>query len=514
MSEFRAFELNQKDQTMHKSAIIFLFLLSSHFIFAQTQGIAYTAVGKGVATSFLSDYHCIGINASALGWEREFEKKRFTMGTSEFGFGIYSNALTANNLRGLYNTLRNQATGSSTDQATRDQQRQFAKDFTNSDVLINVNYNWFGASFQNEKLGGIALSVSDSYQWESKLGARMSDLMFNGKYASIFDSLTVVFGNDTTTLANSTTISQDTLSNVISGNFAVPVSLSYLAEGTRIKSQWTRSYNLSYGRKIFGRDNVFVLYGGIGARYIQAIAMFDMESNGSSIQMNSALSPSFNIDYSSISSGSPSFSGTNQRGFPPKGVGTGYGLDFSLSAKLFKKITLAAAVNNIGQIRYKRNVFTVNDTLIGSYSVAGIDSDNITQAVNSLLQDGGLLNIEGEQEFSISNPATFRVGVSIKFGKILNVGFDFVAPFDRENPGSISNPVFAFGGEVRPLRWLALSAGYFGGGIYKNNIPVGINFILGKGTYEFGVSSRDMLSFFMQESNSVSLAMGFMRFRF
>jgi hypothetical protein len=59
-----------------------------------------------------------------------------------------------------------------------------------------------------------------------------------------------------------------------------------------------------------------------------------------------------------------------------------------------------------------------------------------------------------------------------------------------------------------------LSAGYFGGGIYKSNIPVGIKFVLKNGAYEFGVSSYDALSFFMNSSNSFSAAMGVARFRF
>jgi hypothetical protein len=100
------------------------------------------------------------------------------------------------------------------------------------------------------------------------------------------------------------------------------------------------------------------------------------------------------------------------------------------------------------------------------------------------------------------------------FGKVFSFGFDFVAPFDRNNPGSIANPVISFGGEVRPVKFIALSAGYFGGGIYKSNIPVGINFILKDGAYEVGISSYDALTFFTTKSNSISSAFGFARFRF
>ena len=51
-----------------KSILLFSAVLFSFSAFNQTQGIAYSAVGKGVATTFVTDYHCLGINTSALGW--------------------------------------------------------------------------------------------------------------------------------------------------------------------------------------------------------------------------------------------------------------------------------------------------------------------------------------------------------------------------------------------------------------------------------------------------------------
>jgi heterodisulfide reductase subunit A-like polyferredoxin len=88
-----------------------IFLLSSFLSFivcisAQTQGVAYTAVGKGVATTFLTDYQCLGINTSALGWGTGYEKKKMTMGSSEFGFGIYSDVLTSEKLKNFSNSVQ------------------------------------------------------------------------------------------------------------------------------------------------------------------------------------------------------------------------------------------------------------------------------------------------------------------------------------------------------------------------------------------------------------------------
>jgi hypothetical protein len=120
----------------------------------------------------------------------------------------------------------------------------------------------------------------------------------------------------------------------------------------------------------------------------------------------------------------------------------------------------------------------------------------------------------GEEKYTLSNAATFRFGSSFHIKQHFGIGFDLVAPFNSDNPGSIKNTVVSFGGDLRIVKWLQLSCGYFGGGIYKNNMPVGVNFILRDGGYEFGFSSRDALSFFQKDGHSLSFAMGFARVRF
>ena len=166
-----------------RKLLLGLLLISSFSGFSQTQGIAYTAVGKGVATTFVSDYHSLGINSSALGWRNEYGK-RFTTGSSEFGFGVYSDSMNVDKLRDLFGAFRTQLSGGTNSEATREQQRQFARDFAGSNVAISANYNWFGFAFQHEKFGGIAVNVSENYQWNSTLGQRASDILFNGKFAT------------------------------------------------------------------------------------------------------------------------------------------------------------------------------------------------------------------------------------------------------------------------------------------------------------------------------------------
>jgi hypothetical protein len=393
------------------------------------------------------------------------------------------------------------------------QQKEAAADYAQAGISMFVNYNWGGFSFQSPKFGGIAINVRESYQWYSKLNQATTDIIFRGKLSNYFDSLTVVFGTDTTRIANSATISQDTLDNVILGTMSVPLNLSQLTYGSELKAVWNRYYNFGYGRKILGKDSVFVLYGGIGGRFIQSMAMFNMVSDNSGLYMYSSVSPNFNIDYGAVANLNPS-SFTQQGSILPKAVGNGYGIDLSASVIFFNKLKLAAAVNNIGSVTYNRNVYKVNDTLLQSVSVNGLSDYNMTQSVNQLLRSGGILSLQGQDKYKVANASDIRFGASMHFNKVFSFGIDFVAPFNRNNPGSIANPVISCGGEIRPVKFIAISAGYFGGGIYKNNIPVGINFILKDGAYEVGLSSYDALSFFTTKSNSISAAFGFARFRF
>ncbi|OFZ67234.1 MAG: hypothetical protein A3D92_10130 [Bacteroidetes bacterium RIFCSPHIGHO2_02_FULL_44_7] len=477
--------------------------------FSQTQGIAYTAVGKGVATTFLTDYHCLGVNSSGLGWGNGYNKK-FTMGMSEFSLGLYSDNLDKEKLSKLYKTIRSDVFGSGSSKADWQQQAAYAQDYLDAGIMFDARYNWLGFSFQTEKFGGIAFSVQEHYNWYSKLNTNTTGLVFQGKLSDYFTQFTAVFGSDTTIVQNDHDIAADTLAAVVAGTISTPLNLSQITNGSEVHFAWNRYYNFGYGKKLFG-DSSFAISAGIGGRFIQSMAMFNMKSDADGLVFYSSLSPSFGIDYGAVANVNPST--FTKTGGIPAAVGNGYGIDLSVSAMIAGHVKLAVAVNNVGSVTYDRNVYRVRDTLVGEVSLNGMDNYNITNSVKQFLTEGGMVRLEGQEKIKINNPATIHIGGSYDFG-IATVGVDFVAPFNRENPGGINNFVYSVGGEIRPRPWIQISAGYLGGGIYQHNVPIGINFVLGKGTYEFGIASRDALSFFLKNAHSVSTAFGVARFRF
>ncbi|MES2589001.1 MAG: DUF5723 family protein [Bacteroidota bacterium] len=500
---------------MKKLTILSTFILTVNFLFSQTQGIAYTTVGKGVATTFVTDYHCLGINTSALGWGSGYDKLKITTGAFEMNGGMYSDAFNSTKLKNLAKSVYHQIIRDSSAKFDFNAQKEAAAEYAEKGITIDGQYNWGGFSYQGKRLGGIAFSVTENYNWYSKLNNDLTDIMFRGKLASYFDSLTVVIGTDTSVIANSENLSQDTLDGVILGNISVPLKLSALTKGSAIRMNWTRSYNFGYGRKVFGKDSLFVIYAGVGGRFIQSMAMFDLKSDDDGLSLSSSITPAFKINYGDVAQTNPS-SFLNYKGGIPPAVGNGFGLDFSISTILFNKLKVAMSVNNIGYVEYKRNVYKVKDTLVGNIGLPGLnlENENLMDGVGQLLKTGSILTLVGEEKFKLNNAATFRLGASFHPFKFLSFGFDMVAPFDKENPGSIQSTIISFGGDIKPFRWMAISVGYLQGGIYKKNMPLGINFILKEGKYELGIASRDALTFFTSTSNTVSGAMGVARLRF
>ncbi len=152
-----------------KLKLFLVFLLSYSFSFSQTQGVAFPTVGKGVATPFVTDYHALGINTSALGWRPRYAGKKFTTGTSEFAFGISSDSLNSKKLQNLTKTLYHAAQHKNADEIDYRRQMEAVGDYAEAGVAINFDYNWFGFSYYGEKLGGIAFNIRESYSWYSKM---------------------------------------------------------------------------------------------------------------------------------------------------------------------------------------------------------------------------------------------------------------------------------------------------------------------------------------------------------
>jgi hypothetical protein len=478
-----------------------LLVLASAPVLAQTDMSVFSTTGRAAATTFVTDYQAIGINPANLGWAGRWPKKKVFVGFAEASVSAYSQAFTRADLRAsLLGNLTH---------LTYDQKMAAAKDIANTDFTLNFDAMSFGAAYRTDAFGGLGFQIRDRAQWYSTLNPLTSDLLFLGSTSSYFDHVVLANGD---TLQNTGGFSQATIDQIIQGiRQNDPLTLSTLLEGTRISFNWYREYNMSYGRSIVHNDGLD-LYAGIGVKYLAGIGIIDVSSGGNGkLTAFSALSPFFDLDYGSASLSTNAMTVNN--GIFPKPVGNGYGLDLGLSAIIKEKWKVGASVTNIGSITWKGNVYTANDALLTDLSSSGIDTYNILDGIDQFVSEDGALQWQGETSRTTPLAANMRLGAGMLLGRFAELGIDLVLPLNDE-PGSYNKPVLGFGGDLRPVQWLQLSAGVITGGDYDTKMPVGITFNVAQGTWEFGLASRDAVTFFSDHAPSVSICEGFLRFRF
>ena len=108
-----------------------------------------------------------------------------------------------------------------------------------------------------------------------------------------------------------------------------------------------------------------------------------------------------------------------------------------------------------------------------------------------------------------------RLGASMQLGKLLEIGGELIVPFN-DRPGNLRDALMSVGGDLKlgPLRF---SAGMVFQNDVKLRVPAGITFSMLNGTYEAGISTRDItsyLNFKDKETPIISASFGFLRFRF
>ena len=498
--------------------ILFLIIVSPLFwrgvggeAFAQLENSSFTNAGRGCATTFATDYEALGINPANLGWASKYDGKKFTMGFAEFGVSVSSDALTKDQLR---NSLVSIIQGNSNNLSYQDKMNA-ANSFAQAGTTMNIDASVFGAAVNTKKAGGFAFRINDHMQLYTQFGSNAANLFFLGKTSNIFDSLTIVTSAGTTqNIGNHPNLSPDSAKMVTQGYTNAPQLLSKVLNGSQMKLTWTREYNFSYGRKIIGNDSIFALYGGIGIKYVQGLALIDIQSTNNQLSGYSSISPAFGINYGAAATDANQ---VTQSGGLPKTVGNGYGFDFGLNAVIKSKLKIGIAVNNVGSIVWKGNAYTLKDTFLVKTTNTGLQNYNLISQLANMFSAGagGLVNLQAAQSITTQLPGMIRAGASILLGRVAEIGVDFVMPVTSNAvPGSIQNPVISVGGDLMPVKWLKLQAGFVHGGNYGNQIPVGIIFTAKGGVYEAGIASRDVITFFTQHGPNISLSMGFMRMRF
>ena len=492
-----------------------LVCLGVSFGYTQTEGSVFTSTGRGVSTTFASDYQSLGINPANLAWTKEFKGKRVALGFLETGFSLSSPILN--------NPIVNESAsipfsfGFDSDASFTDFQ-EFSSDLQEG-MRLNADVRLFGIAVTT-KIAGFGFSVNERYAMNVQTSKDFADIASFGFGSPYFDTLVYSQGGSTNKVVNTPqtydSLRSDTSVQLLAGIAGNPKTIPELMEGTQIKVSWIREFNFGFGTNIL-KTQKFGLYAGVGIKYLQGMALLDMEASNNNLNGFISYSPSL-----AGGSGNPGlFSSGNIQYKLPKAAGSGFGVDLGVNVKAFKRIKIGVAVNDIGSITWTENTYSAQaDSLLSTFRVKGFYADSGSFQSNSggATFDSILNNLVDIRAANFTKkvnlPSTFRLGASIQFGKFLEIGGEVVTPLN-DRPGNLVSSVYSFGGDLK-LGPVILSSGIVLQNKEVLRVPVGIVFSTFGGLYEIGFSTRDIQSLINlqeQENPIISAAFGFLRFR-
>jgi hypothetical protein len=455
--------------------------------YSQTEISSFNATGGGYATTFLSDYQTLGVNPANLGWKRKDQTINF--GLLEFCGSVYSESLKRNE---IINDLF-----SSSVEFTLEDKQKAAELFIGARLIGMISLTHLGASYQDEKIGGIGFNIRERIYWHSIFNDNAASFLFLGYRDPYFDQKEV---ND----------EGDTIS-AIATNMAFA---SGIYEGSDVNFFHIREFNFGYGRELFNLDEDIVWYGGLNFKYIQGYAgmQYYQFTRGDAVGF-SALSPAYDIDYDTYTPSAMEENGLRKSG-------TGFGIDLGTTVQLYDKTKIGLAFNDLGRIKWDGNVYEGTDVRLFKIRTGGMDNYNI-------FDEGEIISVDedpaGDDEWRgleykrVRLPAKLRAGASHRFNEFIEVGTDLLFPVGDKVPGSFESPIFGLGIHYNPVRRVDLSIGVVTGGKFGTNVPVGISlFPLFNEhvSWEIGLAVRDISVLVVNKNPTVSICFGFLRFGF
>ncbi len=321
-----------------------------------------------------------------------------------------------------------------------------------------------------------------------------------------------------------TTFPQGLIELSLEGNV---VGKAYNFNDLDMKASYLRDYSFSYSRDFSDLVPLPLskLALGVTFSYVQGLAMGRIDEVKTNIKTNpdntidisghfvgyAALSPDFNVKYDFDSTN------TNDDGFQftpfPTPAGTGFGMDFGLTAGFEDYLTVGFAVNNIGSITWNKNVakYESNTALV----IRDItDQDELDSLKDQIALDGKYID-----QLKTDLPTVMRLGAALQVDKLINdfpgyltIAADFIKGFNNEASNS-DKAGFGFGLEYRPVHWLPIMTGIaVGNGRPTTAWSLGIG--IDSGVFAFTIAAHNFGSVIHgNQAKTVNFVLG-SRFRF
>lgn len=511
----------------------------------------FTATGRGgVATTFATDYQALGINPANLGIVKSFRDPFITIGFGEASLTFSAEAIPRKQMLDAIGEGIGGKQVSQVQNLTYADKIRASQQMAGTDMIINSTVMPIGIGVHLPKNHGIAFSTRTSFHFFANLNDQLADLAFMGMNSSYFERLLLTDGSIIPNPRNPKfagsipELTEEEYRQVVRGALEVRGTGSSFAElvaGSRITASLTNEYNLGYGTRIYDSYNL-ALYAGLDLSYVQGIMLLNIDVDEQQQVEHNTFSLPDEFVVKTDSTLVFNNDAKAQDAIFPKGISAGLGYTLGLSAVVKKNLRLGFSVSNwrglfrnskfmnrVGAVGLSDNAYAISESSqLEEFKGYGFDSYNLFTADNSSFNLAGQ-DLSGPFQWERVSlppqelPANIRMGMSYDYLNTLHVGVDLIIPLNQAF-GNPSGTFVALGGDFRLSRLLRISSGVNtllrenaneqGGATHKMNVPLGITYTARKGTYEAGISTRDILTYISGKNGStISFAAGFLRFK-
>jgi hypothetical protein len=471
----------------------------------QFESSSFNLTGLAATTPFARDYQSLSVNPANLDLTTGYDRKT-TLGFFDFSASLYTELLSKRQLvNGLIGNTRFKPLSFS-------EQIEKVDELTMKPTVIDADLLVLGVSHRTEKTGTFAFTIRQRVDFYSRIDRTLTELLWLGNQSAYFDSLIVQVASGADSIIARPDNFDPSQYNIVSAFISSAQALSgqQLLGNTAIGFSWLQEFSFGYGKRMIKNDN-FEFHAGVSAKYLLGQGV--IEINGEKKEAFFSLSPLLDPLSSQLDA-----SGQNPSSLPSdasklKPVGQGFGFDIGGTFLFKQHFILNAAVNDIGQMRWNGNVFELGTGKLTGFDDVGIETLDVSSVLNTFDGMDALLNWKGEESRTTRLNTTARLGLGFEELQKFRIGFDVITPMN-DNKANIQQAAFNVGIEVSPWPWLHLQTGFSDGGNYGRRMPAGIYFTVHEGAYEMGVATRDLLTYFYDNSPTISMALGFLRFRF
>ena len=217
------------------------------------------------------------------------------------------------------------------------------------------------------------------------------------------------------------------------------------------------------------------------------------------------------MDYGSLTT-NPSFNLKTGSGLQP--VGKGHGFDLGLAAEVGKAVRLGLALTDLGHMTWTGNLLTANDQKLKRLKSEGIGSYNFIKEAAEIFASGtdSLFQYQTGQERRADLPTKLRAGAGVRISEYFEAGLDVTLPLNNV-AGNLPSP---FVGRRPRLQARALGAPEQRPdrrrGLWSER-AVGLHPSPPRSTKPV-ISTRDVVGLLTSEHPYLSVAGGFLRFKF